>query len=62
MRQPEPSALTAYKAWIAKGPPRFCHNCDHYGLEGECFAFHSVPPLEFTQQEDCPSWEQELPF
>ena len=62
MRQPKPQALVDYDLWNAKGPPRFCHNCDHYTGGGECMVYNMTPPLEYTQQEDCPSWERELPF
>jgi ABC-type uncharacterized transport system YnjBCD substrate-binding protein len=62
-RHPKPQALIEYEAWLAKGPPRFCYNCDHYGGEGQCFAFNVQVPLEFTQKQDsCPTWAQEIPF
>ncbi len=63
MRSPKPQALIDYEAWRAKGPPRFCWNCDHYAGNGACMVFNMTPPLDFTQTEGaCQSWEQELPF
>lgn len=63
MRTQKPEALEQWEAWIAKGPPRFCWNCDHYSFDGKCLAFRMTPPVEFTQTEGaCPTWEMELPF
>lgn len=63
MRQPKPVALTLYEEWMAKGPPRFCWNCDNYGGKGECLLNGQEPPAEFTQTEGaCPVWQREVPF
>lgn len=63
MRAPKPEVLSQWEAWRAKGPPRFCWNCDHYTGHGSCLVFNTTPPLDFTQTEGaCPKWEQELPF
>lgn len=63
MRPPKPEALIEHEEWLAKGPPQFCWNCDHYGADGSCYHFCMVPPEEFTKTEGgCPSWEQLLPF
>jgi len=63
MRAPKPEVLSEWEAWRAKGPPRFCWNCDHYTGHGSCLVFNTTPPLDFTQTEGaCPKWEQELPF
>ena len=62
-RHPKPQGLIDYEAWLAKGPPRYCHNCDHYGGDGKCLAFNVHVPFEHSQMADsCPTWIQELPF
>jgi hypothetical protein len=62
-RPPEPEFLTQWREWLAAGPPKCCHTCDFYGLDGKCVEFGIEPPIEFTAQSDqCDRWVQELPF
>ena len=62
-RPPEPEFLKQWREWYKSGPPRCCHTCEHYKLDGRCSEFGMVPPPEFTTKVDqCHQWEQELPF
>lgn len=62
-KPPEPDFVTAWREWIKKGPPRCCHTCNFYGVNGECGVFHMQPPPEFAATTDqCEKWEQEVPF
>lgn len=63
MRPPEPDFVKAWREWIKNGPPRCCHTCNFYGVNGECGVFHVVPPKDFAEAlDECERWEQELPF
>ena len=63
MRHAEPDLVTDYKRWLAAGPPRCCHTCDHYGVDGLCVEFFQEPPAEFAAEVDaCDKWECEVPF
>ena len=62
-RPPEPDFVRAWRDWIKNGPPRCCHTCEHYSINGECVVFSTAPPPEFAEAPDeCEKWEQELPF
>ncbi len=62
-RHAEPDFVTDYKRWLAAGPPRCCHTCEHYGNDGLCTEFFMTPPAEFADTVgECPSWIQEVPF
>jgi hypothetical protein len=63
-RPPEPQFLIDYREWLQAGPPKCCHTCEHYGVDGLC-AKHEMaaPPAEFAATEDeCPDWIMECPF
>ncbi len=63
MRHPEPEMVTTYKQWLASGPPKCCHTCEHYGNDGQCVEFFMKPPAEFASELGaCPKWEVECPF
>ena len=63
MRHAEPDLVTDYKRWIAAGPPRCCHTCEHYGVDGLCVEFFMQPPEEFAATVgECDRWEREIPF
>ena len=62
-RHAEPDFVTDYKRWLAAGPPRCCHTCEHYGVDGLCVEFFMQPPPEFAEAVgECPKWEQEVQF
>jgi hypothetical protein len=63
MRPPKPDFLVQWEKWLAMGPPRCCHTCDHFGGQGECFEFKLIPPPEFVAMQDCcPVYSRECPF
>lgn len=62
-RHAEPDFVTDFKRWLAAGPPKCCHTCEHYGNDGQCVEFFMKPPAEFAAEVDaCPKWEAECPF
>ena len=63
MRHAEPESLIPWREWAKAGPPRCCHTCEHYGVDGLCTEFWMQPPAEFATEVDaCPKWEREVPF
>jgi hypothetical protein len=55
--------VTDYKRWLAAGPPRCCHTCEHYGVDGLCVEFFMQPPAEFAATVgECNKWEAECPL
>jgi hypothetical protein len=45
------------------GPPKCCHTCEHYGIDGLCVEFFMRPPDDFAATVDaCDKWEWEIPF
>jgi len=45
------------------GPPKCCHTCEHYGVDGLCVEFFMKPPEDFAATVDeCADWEMEIPF
>ena len=63
MRHQEPEIVTIYKEWMKAGPPKCCHTCEHYGVDGLCVTFFMEPPKDFAGTSDvCTSWELEIPF
>jgi hypothetical protein len=63
MRHAEPQFLIDYREWMKAGPPKCCHTCESYGVDGLCVTFFMTPPAEFAEAVDlCPSWEAECPF
>jgi hypothetical protein len=62
-RLPKPDFLVQWEEWIAAGPPRSCHSCDAYDMNGNCMTFKMRPPDEFVlTQDNCPCWERICPF
>jgi hypothetical protein len=63
MRPPEPDFVKAWREWVKNGPPRCCHTCNFYSVNGECGVFHVMPPKDFAEAlDECEKWEPELPF
>lgn len=63
MRHKEPEFLTQWKEWYQAGPPRCCHTCENYGVDGLCVTFFMKPPEDFAAaQNSCEQWEQEIPL
>lgn len=63
MRHVEPELVIDYKRWLAAGPPKCCHTCEHYDVKGLCVAFFMTPPEDFAATVDaCKEWEKECPF
>jgi hypothetical protein len=62
-RPPEPAHVIQWREWLKAGPPRCCHTCEHYGIDGLCVAFFRTPPEEFAATMNaCEEWEAEVPF
>ena len=63
MKHPEPAIVTQYRAIIKGEPPRVCHTCDHYRLDGICAEFNEAPPESFASEPGaCQLWVWEIPF
>jgi hypothetical protein len=64
MRHQEPEVVTIYREWVKTAPPRCCHTCEHYGVDGLCIEFWMQPPEEFaaTVGDGCDKWQRECPF
>lgn len=62
-RPSEPEFLIQWREWDKVGPPKCCHTCEHYGVDGLCVKFFMTPPEEFAASMDgCDKWERECPF
>lgn len=62
-RPPEPKLLVDYREWVKAGPPKCCHTCEHYRVDGFCVEFFMRPPEEFAASMDgCDKWKREIPF
>jgi hypothetical protein len=62
-RPPEPEFLIQWREWDRAGPPKCCHTCEHYGVDGLCVEFFMRPPDDFAATPDaCDQWIVELPF
>jgi hypothetical protein len=62
-RPSEPEFLIQWREWDKAGPPKCCHTCEHYGVDGLCVEFFMTPPEDFAATVDgCDKWELELPF
>ena len=62
-RPSEPEFLIQWREWDKAGPPKCCHTCEHYGVDGLCVEFFMTPPADFAAAVDgCDKWELELPF
>lgn len=59
MRHQEPQPVTEWR----KGPPKCCHTCEHYGVDGQCVVYFMEPPEDFASADgECKDWEVECPF
>lgn len=59
VRHQEPDIVKAWKA----GPPKCCHTCEHYAVDGLCWFHHQEPPEEFAATVGaCDDWVQQVPF
>ena len=55
--------MIQWREWDKAGPPKCCHTCEHYGVDGLCVEFFMTPPEEFVASIDaCDKWEREIPF
>ena len=62
-RPPEPEFLIQWREWDRAGPPKCCHTCEHYGVDGLCTEFFMRPPDDFAGTPDaCDKWEREVVF
>ena len=62
-RPSEPEFLIQWSEWDRAGPPKCCHTCEHYGVDGLCTEFFMTPPEDFASSTDaCDKWEREIPF
>lgn len=62
-KPPEPESVRQWKEWLRAGPPRCCHTCEHFEIDGRCAIFKMTPPDEFIQMVGkCDQWKQEIPF
>ena len=62
-RPREPEFLIRWREWLANGPPKCCHTCEHFNQSGMCLHFVMPPPEEFAATQDaCVHWIMELPF
>jgi hypothetical protein len=62
-RPSEPEFLIQWREWDKAGPPKCCHTCEHYGVDGLCVEFFMTPPEDFAATMDgCDKWERECPF
>lgn len=58
-RHAEPDAVTTWR----NGPPKCCHTCEHYGVDGLCVFHFQEPPEAFAATAgECNDWKQETPF
>lgn len=58
-----PQFIKDYWEWMQAGPPKCCHTCHFYALDGLCDKFNMEPPEEFAATPgECDSWKQEIPF
>lgn len=66
MRHAKPEVVKAYDKIVDayhSGPPKCCHTCEHYCVDGLCVEFFMTPPEEFAATVDgCEKWEAECPF
>ena len=62
-RPPEPGFLIQWRDRMRAGPPKCCHTCEHYGVDGLCVEFFMTPPEDFAATVDaCDKWEAQCPF
>ena len=62
-RPQEPEFLIQWREWDRAGPPKCCHTCEHFGVDGLCVEFFMTPPEDFASTVDgCDKWEREVPF
>ena len=62
-RPAEPEYLVQWRKWLAEGPPKCCHTCEHYSKEGHCYQYKMTPPPEFADSVgECKDWIPEIPF
>lgn len=55
--------MVDYREWVKAGPPKCCHTCEHYRVDGFCVEFFMRPPEEFAASMDgCDKWKREIPF
>lgn len=62
-RPPEPQFIVQWREWYEAGPPRCCHTCEQYGVDGLCVEFFMRPPEDFAATVDaCDKWIEMIPF
>ena len=63
MRPETPESVKIWKAWEDAGPPRCCHTCDFYDLDGNCARVDVPVPEGFDALDRaCDQWMREAPF
>ena len=63
MRPKEPDFVTQWREWVELGPPKCCHTCEYFDVNGGCEIFNTDPPEEFAASVGaCDKWEREIPF
>lgn len=62
-RHTTPQILLEYYRWVDHGPPRICHTCEHYDLQGVCQLYQMEPPEDFAATQDaCADYKPDVPF
>lgn len=63
MRPEPPDAVLIYREAKSMQPPRCCHTCWEYTVEGLCSKFKIAPPDDFTRElNSCDQYFPEIPF
>ena len=42
-RPQEPEFIIQWREWVRAGPPKCCHTCEHYSVDGLCVEFFMTP-------------------
>jgi hypothetical protein len=62
-RPQEPEFIIQWREWLRAGPPKCCHTCEHYTVDGLCVEFFMTPPEDFAASIDtCDKWMREVTF
>jgi hypothetical protein len=62
-RPQEPEFIIQWREWLRAGPPKCCHTCEFYSVDGLCVEFFMTPPEDFAARIDaCDKWMREVTF
>ncbi len=62
-RPHEPEFVIQWREWDRAGPPKCCHTCEFYSVDGLCIEFFMRPPEDFAERIDsCSQWMREVAF